>query len=457
MSNELNRTSRPDPKGEIKFVLPEVEKLTLDNGLNCLFVKKNRLPVVQLTLVTDAGSRLDPNEKKGLSYLTAALLDEGAGDMDALKLSSEIENLGSVLSIYSDPDSIFLSMMTLSENLDKSLEIFTTVVTSPRFEEKDFAREKRKILTRIIQSQDDPSYVASTVFEKLVYGEIPYGLPDAGTTETVERISVEDVRLFYETAVTPDSSTLIVVGSFDKDKIVDTLNRRLSVWHNYKSFAFEYTPPARRKTEVYFVHKEDAAQTEIRVGHISRGRNEKDFFARTLMNSILGGQFSSRINLNLREDKGYTYGAHSAFYYNKCGGYFQVSTAVKSENTAEALIEIIKELKGILAYVSEKELRFAKSSVIRKYPSLFETYGQIARSLANKVVHSLPDDYFDTYIGRIKHVTLEEIQEAAKENIFPDEMIILAAGDRELLVPALEKLGYGKPVELNAHGVITGQ
>lgn len=447
------RTQKPQPRGKITFTLPEIQKFTLDNGLNVLFVQKDRLPIIQLTLVTDAGSRLDPNEKKGLSNITSSLLDEGAGGLDSLQLNDAIESLGSVLSIFSDPDSMFITMLTITENFEQTLNLLSKVVLKPHLDEVDFQREKRKILTRIIQAKDDASYVASSVFEKLIYGiDSPYGLPEIGTMETVGRIELNDIRFFYETLLTPGNSTLIAVGDISRSALENKLNAAFTGWHTYDPPVISIDNPIRQKTRVFFIHKEDAAQSEIRIGHSSQGRNTPDFFPRMIMNMILGGQFSSRINLNLREDKGFTYGASSAFNFNKCNGYFLVSAPVKSENTAESIWEIIKEMKGILVYITDKELRFAKSALVRKYPSLFETYGQIGRSLANKVINSLPDDYFNTYINNIKQVTLEEVYEAARTNIFPEELIILVVGNRELVLPQLESLGCGSITELDIEG-----
>ncbi|MDP4172867.1 MAG: pitrilysin family protein [Bacteroidota bacterium] len=450
---EVNRTQKPQPRGKISFTLPKIEKMNLENGLEILFVQKKNLPIIQFTFVSDAGSRLDPNEKKGISNLLAALIDEGAGGLDSLRLNDEIESLGSSISIFSDPDNFFISMLTLTENIDRSLDLLSKIIIRPNLDETDFLREKRKILTRIQQLKDDPSYIASIIFEKLVYGENnPYGLPDTGTTTTVGRINLNDVKLFYETLLTSDNTTLIVVGNYEREPLLEKLNQYLKDWHRYTPPVFDMPATIQKGSTIYFINKENASQTELRIGHVSSGRNAEDFFAKSVMNNILGGQFSSRININLREDKGYTYGANSSFSYNRTGGYFGVGTAVKSENTGSSVVEIIKELKGIQDYITTKELRFAKSSIIRKYPSLFETYGQIGRSLANKVIHSLSDDYYNRYIDNIKAVTLDDVYAAARNNIFPEKLIILAVGERDLLLGQLESLAIGKVIELNIDG-----
>ncbi|MGE5431629.1 MAG: M16 family metallopeptidase [Syntrophomonadaceae bacterium] len=454
---ELNRTKKPQPKGKISFTLPEIERFTLVNGLEVLFVRKERLPIIQMSLIIDAGSRFDPNEKKGLSILTASLMDEGAGGLSSLEFSNAVESLGSVVSVSADPDALSISLLSLTDTFDKSLDLYSKVITKPHLFEEDLQREKRKQVNRIIQAKDDAGYIASVVFEKLVYTvHSPYGLPEMGLVDTVERITGNDIRTFYETLITPQNSTMIVVGNTDKETLRHKLNIALMDWHTHLKPLISIHNPPREKTRIYLVHKEDAAQSEIRIGHLTEGRHKPDFFARALMNSILGGQFSSRINLNLREDKGYTYGAHSGFNYNKVNGYFYASAPVKNENTADSIVEILKEIKGILVYISEKELKFAKSSQVRKFPALFETYGQIGRSLANLIIYCLPDDYFNTYLDKVKKVTLEEAYEAARNNIFPDEMIILVVGDRTAVTPQLQELNLGIITELDPDGNVIG-
>lgn len=451
----FNRSIPPESTGEIHFKLPKIEKFSLHNGLEVIAVKKKKLPIIYFTMISNAGSKFDPNEKKGLSHLLMSLLDEGAGNMDAMQIADKIESLGSVLSISSDQDSFFTSLLTLCENLDESLDIFSKIITSPHLQENDFHREKKKLLARIIQSKDNPAYIAASVFENLVFGsENPYGLPEIGFGRTVEKISNNDIKLFYNSLITPENSKLIMVGNFEIDEMLVKLNEKFSGWHSYKPHIFEPPSVSVSDKQFYIIDKPDSAQSEIVLGHVSKGRNTPDFFARSLMNAILGGQFSSRINLNLREDKGYTYGASSSFSYNQHYGYFSAGCAVNLENTGNAVTEIIKEIKGIREQIFEKELRFAKSSFIRKYPAMFETYGQIARNLTNMVIYSLPEDYFNTYINHIKKVELKEVEKAAIENIFPDNLVVLAVGDKKIILPQLKQICEGNIIELDTEGNI---
>ena len=449
MNMILNRAITPEPKGEIKFNLPEIDNFELSNGLKVTFVKRTRIPAVQFSLICNAGSSYDRFKKKGLANLLAAMLDEGAGNFSALEINDELEYLGAVLNIFTDQDSLCISLLSLVENLTKSMEIFSAIIAEPHFNEQEFQREKNKILVRIIQAKDDAGYVASTLFEEVVFGkENPYGLPEIGTYPSVTKIELEDLRIFYRTLVTPENAVMVVVGDINKEELQERLESSLANWKNYAPPPFDYTSPGFQSAGIYYINKTDAPQSEIRIGHIASKRGT-DYFRKLLMNNVLGGQFSSRINLNLRENKGYTYGAHSTFNYYKHSAYFIVSASVNINNTADSIKEIINELHGIRDEISEKELRFAKSSLMRKYPSLFETYGQIARNLAGKIIHNLPDDYFNTYISNIKKVELDEVLDIARECISTDKLIIVVAGDKKVILPQLEKLNLGRIIELN--------
>ena len=449
----IDRSTKPKPKEGISFHLPDIAKFESDNGLKILYVKKKTLPIVQLNLVVEAGSKFDPENKKGISNLLAAMIDEGAGEYDAFQLSNEIEMLGSLLQISSDQDCIYVSLLSIEENFKRSFELFSKILTSPRFDENDFLREKRKALVRILQSRDEPSYVASTVFEKMIFGEShPYSFPEFGLTETVDKIENNDLKNFYKSSIIPDNSTLVVVGSIDKEKINDQIEKFLNEWKSQKSFSYKLTSPVNTGRKIYLIHKDEAAQSEIRIGHLSTPRNSKDYFAKYVMNMILGGQFTSRINLNLREQKGYTYGAHSSFNYIKEAAYFCVSTSVNSGDTLNAIKEIIKELEAIRQQITGEELYLAKSSIIRKYPSIFETYGYIARNLITKVIHDLPDDYFNTYIQNIQNISLKDTLIAAQNNIYTDDLIIVVVGNANILRNQLAQLSSYELVELDTDG-----
>ncbi len=449
----LNRSNKPAPAAEISFSLPEVEEFRLNNGLRVLFVKKDTLPMLQFNLICDAGSKFDPEGKKGLSNICSMMLDEGADEYDALELSDEFDTLGAYFNINGDQDSIYISLQTLKENYSRSLELFGKVLTSPHLDEPSLNREKSKVITRLLQIKDSTEEIADIVFEHIIFGkENPYSYPTIGYKSDVESISKNEVDNFFEKYITPANSALVVVGSIELNELKNELNKYLKNWQNGETFYVTIPPKTMPERTIFLSHKKASVQTEIRIGHLSAKRDMKTFFPKTVLNTILGGQFTSRINLNLRERKGYTYGAHSRFSYYKESAYFYVSTSVGAENSANAVSEILDELEKIKSGVTKEELEFAKSSIIRKFPSNFETYRQVAANLTGKILYKLPDDYFNNYLENIKKVNIDEVNNAAIQNIFADKAIIVLAGDKFKLVPQLNKAGYNNIIEVDENG-----
>lgn len=449
----FNRLVKPVPENEISFTLPEIEMFKLRNGLKILFVNKSSLPIVRFNLVVNSGSKVDEQNKKGLSNLFGMMLDEGAGKFNALQLSDEFDALGTSFNIGTSQDSTYVSMQTLKENMEESIELFSLVLTKPKFAEEDFEREKRKILTRLIQVQDEPDEIADNVFEKIIFGiDNPYTNPTIGLEKDINNFTINDVRKFYNNFFQPDNAALIVVGDTNKNELLKILNRDLNDWPKGENINLEYKKAEEQNSKFIVVHKENTVQSEIRAGHLTSKRNEKDFYSKLLLNTILGGQFSSRINMNLREAKGYTYGAFTKFTNYMDDAYFYLSTSVGIENTGNTIKEIIYEINKIQDGVLTEEVDFAKSSIMRRFPSGFETYGQIAANLTGKVIYSLPDGYFNNYLDKIKITTLDDINKAAQKNIFPDKMIYVIVGDKTKIIPQLKELEIKEIEEVNNNG-----
>jgi len=428
---KINRKVRPKQAGEIEFTLPVINEFITENSLKVLFVEKKKLPIVQFLLLCNAGSTSDPIEKTGLANLTAMMLDEGAGEFDSLQLSDEIDMIGSHI----------------------SNRLFSKIITQPNLREKDFAREQRKALTRIIQRKDNPDDVIETIFEYNLYGKAnPYAHLFLGNENSVRSIFIDDIKHFYKSFFTPDNSVLIAVGDTSIYELKTLLDKYLNTWKSTELKQISIPEPKRKGSMILICNKENAMQSEIRVGHFASKRNEGNYFARHLLNTILGGQFSSRINLNLREDKGYTYGAFSRFNYFKHQAHFYVSTSVSTENTGNAIREILSELQKIREGVTTDELNFAKSSLIRKYPLNFETYSQIAANLTGKAIFSLPDDYFNTYLDNIRKVTQDEINETAVKEILTEETLIAVVGDKNKILEQLKEFSNSVLFEVDEEG-----
>lgn len=454
---KLDRSKIPQPQDEIKFSLPNIRTFVLSSGLKVLFVKREFLPILRMNLITNCGSALDPNGKHGLANLFSMMIDEGAGSYNSLDLSEEFDILGSSFSATCNNDNVFLSLRALSENFERALELFSLIVTQPHFNESDFYRERRKVEVKLLQQKDDPEELAALAFNHLIYGKNnAYAFPILGSKSTISDLNISDIRDFYKNSFSPENSNLAIAGNIEVEELVDLLEKYLGKWKNKAvDSTLQFSSIKNRRT-VYIMHKEGAAQTEIRAGHQSTIRNTPDYFAKTLMNMILGGQFTSRINLNLRETKGFTYGANSYFSYYKNSGDFCVSTSVSTENTRAAVNEILSELDKIKEGVTPEELQFAKTSLIRKFPSQFESDNQIVSNLSSLVIYELPHDYFNHYIGNISEVVLNEVNEAAMNNIKLDETSVILVGDQRKLVETFSSFESGDVKLIDQNGELIG-
>ena len=439
----FDRTKKPIPKDFLDFNPPAIKESILNNGLRIFYVQKENLPLIRLNLVIDAGSKLDPKDKNGLAYLTAMTIDEGAGNLNALELSDEFDLLGSDFNVNADNDSIILSLQSLSENFERSFEIFSKVLLSPNFNSGDFEREKKRLITQILQSKDEPEYLADQIFNEIVLGENNnYSYPVLGYEDSLNSIRRDDVLNHYNNNFTPANSFLVIVGNMIHNELISIIEKYLEGWNKTlikSELLFESLP---QKKKIFAYNKKDSVQTEIRVGHISDERNHKDYFQKLLLNAILGGQFTSRINLNLRERNGYTYGASSRFQYLKEAGLFQAATSVSTENTGKALKEILFELDNIKNGITDKELEFAKSSITKKFPMNFETYRQILYNVSAKILFDLPADYFETYIENINKLEKMDIEKAALSSIHNDQLVIVLVGDLQLIKEKFDGLDY---------------
>jgi zinc protease len=305
---------------------------------------------------------------------------------------------------------------------------------------------RRRALVGFLQRKSNPNAISGVVYDRVLYGaDHPYGRQLSGTEATVKSLTRNDLVSFYEANYRPNNAVLIVVGDVDGKKLMPKLESAFAGWKPGAVSSGEL-PNAQPlpKAGIYLVDRPNSAQSVVSIGQIGVDRNNPDFFPIQVMNSILGGQFTSRINLNLREDKGYTYGARTGFSLRRGAGPFTASADVQTAVTKESVAEFIKELKGIRGAVpvTQKELEYNKQSLIRRYPSGFETVGQISGQLSNLVVYGLPDTYFNEYIQKINAVSLADVNRVANKYLTPDKMAIVVVGDRKVIEPGLKQLGY---------------
>lgn len=436
--------TQPSPRPDPRFTLPLIERRHLSNGLEVIIVEHHELPVVTLNMVLRTGAAADPWERAGLASITAALLDEGTHTRSALDISNELAAIGARLGTGADWDLSGASLLTVARHLDNALEIFTDVLTNPAFPESELELQRNTRLTAIMQRRDNPQDIAGLVYASLLYGQQhPYGHAIIGDERSVRAVVNGDIENFYEAHYRPDNATLIIVGDVRPEAIVPQLERAFARWESAEVPPVNIPdPPERDASTLYIVDKPGAAQSVIVVGQVGPPRSTPDYFPLLVMNTMLGGQFTSRLNLNLREDKGYTYGARTFFDYRRGRGPFAASASVQTVVTKESLVEIMKELRGIRGEipVTPAELEFSKQAIIRGFPRSFETPEHIANRLADVVLYDLPDDYFNRYIAEVSSVSREDVIRVAQKYLDPSKMAILVVGDRATIEPGLRSL-----------------
>jgi len=441
----IERDKRPPSSEKLKFTAPGIQNFNLKNGLRIFFSEKRDLPIVRINFLVNSGSRFDPSDKRGLCNLLTMCIDEGAGKFNALQLADEFEMLGAQFSVSCDADVSIISLQILNENFIQALKLIGDVITEPHFKDDDFKREKNKVLVRLNQSKAEPDYIADVSFEYFLFGQdSPYAYPVIGIEPTVQNIEANFIRDVYKNNFAPLNSTVIAVGNINVNLLQNELEQVFGGWNRTPVAVNSKIKINRTKRKVFIINKPDAVQTEIRTGHMATKRDEKDFFQKQIINLILGGQFSSRLNLNLREKNGYTYGVHSRFNYSKDAGYFAISTSVDVNNSANALREIYLEIEKISGGINNEELSFAKSSLTKKYPSNFETYRQITANISTKVIYELADNYFETYIDKINSMDLIDVNRIAVNSISPNELISVLVGDSKLIFSQLNEKEFGE-------------
>ncbi len=421
--------------------LPPLQHAKLSNGLPVLLMEKHQVPLVQVDLLVMAGSVDDPAGKEGLASMTASMMTEGAGTRNALELADAIDFLGASITPVTGYHTSAIELHTPLAKLDSALALMSDIVLRPRFAPGELERMRRDRLTELLQWRDEPPTLASIAFSRLLYDRHPYGRLSTGSGESLRSISAEDLRGFHDGRFRPNNATLIVVGDVTISGILPRLEQAFGSWEPRKVASVSLPAAAQvESTRVVIVDKPGAAQSEIRIGRIGAARNTEDYFPLVVLNTILGGSFTSRLNQNLREEHGYTYGAGSRFDFRLTPGPFLAGAAVQTDVTDKALAEFMKELHRIVEPVGEKEVARARNYVALGFPRDFEGVAQIAAQLEQMVVYHLPDEYFDTYVDRILAVKPEEVDRVARNYIDPSKLDVLIVGDRSKIAAGVEAL-----------------
>jgi zinc protease len=451
----LDRSKPPELGPPPRVSLPPIITRVLPNGLKLMIVEQHELPLADFVLLVGSGSTADPAGKAGVANLTAAMLREGTTTRKSLDIADQAAFLGVSLAPTSSWESSSLSLHTPTAQLDSALALFADVALHPSFPANEFERLRKNRLTDLLQIRDQGPQIANIAFPAIIYGTAhPYGLASIGTETSVKSLSTFDLQSYYETNFKPNNSTLIIVGDVNPEQIEQKIIARFGSWQRGTIPQLTYgKPPKSAATTIYLIDKPGAPQSSFRIGSVGVPRSTQDYFALTVMNTILGGSFTSRLNQNLRETRGYTYGAGSRFDMRKAAGPFMASAEIVAAKTDSALFEFIKELNGIRQTVPPEELSRAKRYLQLQLPGNFETTQQIAAALVPVALYGLPLDYYNNYVQRIEGVTQADVARVAQQYINPGGLAIVIVGDRKSIEAGLKSANIG-PVEIRG---ISGQ
>ena len=448
----VDRSRLPEPGPARSFTFPAIEKSTLPNGLRVWTVRHPQVPVIAFDLLVRRGASADPAGKDGLAALTADMLDEGSGGRTAIEIHEALARLGAQFDTDIGSDALSVSVTVLSRFAARALSLLADVVARPAMREDDFVRVRQLRLHRLTQLRDMPGVVADRAFLKLLYGSHPYGHSPIGSEAALASMTVDDVRAFHAMSIRPSAATLVAVGDCDHAAVVRMAGDAFGGWEEAASdvAASDGAMPAAAALNI--IPRPNAPQSELRIGHVAVPRDTPDYHALLVANTILGGQFVSRINLNLREDKGFTYGARTAFEFRRLPGPFVLQVSVQTSATARAIEESIGEIAGIRGPrpVTAEELELGIAALTRGYARNFETADQIARAVMQLALFDLPDDYFAQFVPAVARVSTDDVSRVMAQHVDPARLTTLIVGDLDVVGADLGALGLGAPVVLPA-------
>jgi zinc protease len=439
--------SKPPASGPAPTLkIPAIQKRALSNGLPVWIVGMHEVPVIDVTLIVKSGTTADPVGRYGLANLTAAMLDEGAGSRSALDLADAVEFLGASLSTASSFDFSSVHLHSLVSKFDAALPLFADVALRPTFPPAELERLRKERLTTLLQTRDDPASLASMAFSRLLFGPSHrFGTPTMGNEASNRAFSAADVRGFYDSHYQPQNATLLVVGDVTPAAALPKLERAFGGWKNgapiVKPAVAAAAQPAAR--QLYLIDKPGAAQSQIRMGLVGVARSTPDYFIIDVMNTMLGGSFSSRLQQNLREEHGYTYGASSSFSMRAIPGPFVAGAGVQSDKTVESLREFFKEIDGMKAPVPAAELNRVRNLQALGFPANFETTSNMAERLTELVVYGLPETFLAEYVPKIQAVAAADLQRAAGQYLPSEKFAVVVVGDLAKIEQPIRSANFG--------------
>ncbi len=454
----VDRSKLPELGQTKTSKFPELERAKLSNGLNIVLAKRTGVPTVVMNLMFDAGYKTDHISSPGTAKLAMNLLDEGTKDLTSLQINEKLQLLGASLSTFSSQDNSNVYLNTLKPSLDASIDLFADVVLNPSFPEKEFDRLKDEQVNSIKQEKAQPIAMALRVMNKYLYGEgHPYSNPYTGSgyEETVEKLSKKDIENFYNTWIKPNNATLVVTGDIEMNDLKNKLEKAFGKWKKGDVPTITFTTPqVNSKNTLYLMDRPESEQSVILAGHLTKKYGDVNQVALEQMVSILGGDFTSRINMNLREDKHWAYGAGGFVMGAKAERPFIMYAPVQTDKSAESVTELRKEISEFITTrpVTQEELDKVKTNQILSLPGQWETNSSVNSSLTNIVKYELPDDYYQSYDSNVRNLSLKDVQEVSKEVVKPDAVNWFMVGDRAKIVEKLDGLGFDNIIEIDADG-----
>ena len=458
VSSSIDRSKIPEVGTPKSANFPELERTKLSNGLKIILAKREGIPTIVMNLMINAGYKADYLASPGTSALAMNLIDEGTKKLNSLQINEKLQLLGASLNSYSDQDISNVYMNTLKPSFDASLELFADVVLNPSFPQKEFDRLKIEQINNIRKEKSQPIGMALRVMNKFLYGEgHPYSNPYTGTgfEATVENFNREDIVKFYDTWMKPNNATLIVTGDISMKELKTKLEKYLGKWKkgDVPSITFN-KPSVKTKNTLYLMNRPESQQTVIIAGHLTEKYGTISEIALEQMVSILGGDFTSRINMNLREDKHWAYGAGGFVLGAQQERPFLVYAPVQTDKTAESVSELRKEISDFVSVrpATQAELDKVKTNQILKLPGQWETNGAVNNSLYDLVKYNLPDNYYQTYDENVRNLSLTDLQSVSKKVVKPGKVNWFMVGDKLKIEGKLKELGFDDIIEIDADG-----
>jgi zinc protease len=445
----LDRTAPPLLEAPGPLVLPPPTRFTLACGADVVLAERHDLPLVAVELLAPGGASAVPASSAGLASLTADMLDEGAGSRSALELALELEGLGAALGSAAGYDDGHVTLVALRARFAEALTLMTDVVVRPTFDAEELERVRQERIDLSLQLSDQPRSLANDALGMALFGAAhPWGPPLLGTRASLAALTRAQVVGFHAEHYHAGNATFLVAGDVTEPELRDLLEARLAGWGaGAASRCTVPAAPAPDRTRVLIVDRPGSAQSEIRVGRVAVARSAPDFFPIVVLNTVLGGAFTSRLNAKLREEKGFTYGARSGFHTRCAPGPFVARAAVHTPVTDQAVAVFLEELDGLVRQpVPEEELERAKRYAALRLPQRFETVGDLVARMAEQALYDLPDDYWASYVPRLLAVDAAQVHAAARRHLDPSRMTVVVVGDRSVIERPLRALGM--PVEV---------